>query len=167
MLTRNFFVALADGGGMLMSDLYKNIITTGGSSGSTTLNLRGLFHHMSTLYKGANYGVFFGTGTTPPTLDDYKPEAAITSGLTAGFSSPVRGVADGCEEYSVGVSLTSDNAVTITEVGLIASNYSTSNYSYSTPYFLVERTVLDEPLVFAAGETKVINYTIRFNYPTA
>lgn len=117
-------------------------------------------------------GVYFGSGTTPATPDDYKLENPIATGLSvvapAGVSF-TRG--DGYDEYSVtfGVTASADQVI-ITEIGLkscsytyIASGTQANTYNYA----LFDRTVLDEPITIPAGQSKQVTYTIRFNYGDA
>lgn len=117
-------------------------------------------------------GVYFGSGTTPATPDDYKLENPITTGLSvvapAGVSF-TRG--DGYDEYSVTFGVTaSTDQVTITEVGLKSCSYiyiapGTQANTYN--YALFDRTVLDAPITIPAGQSKQVTYTIRFNYGDA
>ena len=112
----------------------------------------------------SSYGVSFGTGTTPAAASDYCLESILGSTqISVSVPSAVsysRG--DTFDEYSVsfGVTNITDEAITISEVGLIATP-SSSNY------VLVDRTLLDVPVTIPAHETKHIAYTIRFNYGDA
>ena len=106
-------------------------------------------------------GVSFGIGTTPAAVSDYCLESilgdtqiSVTVPSAVSFS---RG--NTYEEYSVtfGVTNKTADAITISEVGLIAAP--------QTAYpVLVDRTVLDAPVTIPAGQSKQITYTIRFNY---
>ena len=114
-------------------------------------------------------GVCFGTGTTPATTSDYCLESILSNtqiSVTApSVVSYSRG--DTFDEYSVsfGVTNITDEAITISEVGLIATPYYVFATQGSTVYYvLVDRTVLDTPVTIPANETKHIAYTIRFNY---
>lgn len=106
-------------------------------------------------------GVSFGIGTTPANTTDYKLENPLPSTqISVSVPSAVsysRG--DTCDEYSVtfGVTNKTSDAITISEIGLIASPQT----SYPV---LVDRTVLDTPVTIPAGQSKQITYTIRFNY---
>ena len=109
-------------------------------------------------------GVSFGTGTTPATASDYSLESILDSTqISVSVPSAVsysRG--DTFDEYSVtfGVTNKAAEAISVSEVGLIAS-------PQSTWYTLVDRTVLDTPVTIPAGQSKQITYTIRFNYGDA
>lgn len=110
------------------------------------------------------FGVSFGAGTTPATLEDYKLENSLSSAqISVNNPSGVsfsRG--DTFDEYSVsfGVTNKTSDAITISEVGLFVSVSKGS----TTSTVLVDRTVLDTPVTIPANETKHIAYTIRFNY---
>ena len=115
-------------------------------------------------------GVVFGTGTTPPTKDDY----CLSGTLLTNFS------------YSAGVTTTPDaNGVTIKaiytitnigsadmtigEIGLMGNIYSSGNTSANQSddrKGFIERTVLDEPVTIQAGGVGTVTYTIRMNDPT-
>jgi hypothetical protein len=102
-------------------------------------------------------GTWFGSGTTPPTRDDFSLENIITEGVTISHPSAVSVTeTDDYVEYSVTFGVTATETVTISEVGLFMSNY-----------VMVERTVLETPITIPAGQSKQVTYTIRMNYPTA
>ena len=113
------------------------------------------------------YGVRFGTGDTPPTLDDYKLSGNNVTGLT--FSTNVVWVKDDDGDGATATyTITNNNTtdVTIQEVGLFQQIYTTRSKEDST-YQLWERTVLDSPVTIPAGGVGQITYTLRVNYPTA
>lgn len=109
--------------------------------------------------------VYFGSGSTPATKDDFTLEAPITSGLSfaQGTSLCVK-TQDG--QYAAWVSHvvknTTSNVINIYEIGLFAQIYNAGNTT-STKYVLMERTVLDEPIVIPAGEEKTVTYKLTFN----
>lgn len=109
-------------------------------------------------------GVSFGTGTTPPTVNDYSLEATISSGLTVATPSVTTVTqTDSYLEATVTFGVLASVETTITEIGykMVCSVPSGSDA------FLVDRTVLDEPITIPAGQSKQITYTIRFNYGDA
>ena len=122
----------------------------------------------------ANPGIYFGSGTTPASEDDYTIEDVITSGITVTVSPN-----DGSGAYyydadsnsesaylTYTITNTGSSAITISEICTF-SNFSTgSDYgasASSTFLFLVDRTVLDVPLVIEAGASGVLRYEIIFN----
>ena len=107
-------------------------------------------------------GILIGTGTTPPTLDDYKMESQIQSGMNASNS---RGFDENGNPYTI-ITLTNatDKAITVGEVGVVTSGYYNAGSSGSK-HILVDRTVLDTPLTIEPGGVGQITYTIRMNYP--
>lgn len=114
-----------------------------------------------------NYGVSFGTGTTPATASDYCLESILgTTQISVTVPSAVtfsRG--DTFDEYSVtfGITNITTEAITISEAGLTAMPFKGNPNHYA----LVDRTVLDTPVTIPAGQSKQITYTIRFNYGDA
>lgn len=109
-----------------------------------------------------NYGsgVYFGNGTTPPTLDDYTFSGEILKNAGATSSVNIEEDDDGATYTAVyTISNTGDTDFTVSEVGLV--------WAYSTYRILFERTVLDTPVTIPAGGVGQVTYTIRFNYPTA
>lgn len=110
-------------------------------------------------------GVRIGSGTTPATLNDYTLEKPITSGCT--FSRPsdvaVSAESDGLSAFATyAVTNTGATALGISEIGLFGQIYIGSSSSATV---LLDRTVLEDPIVINPGESKQITYTIRFNYP--
>lgn len=106
------------------------------------------------------YGVVFGNGTAPATLDDYQLAgdhfqtydafASITSNSTEDYTEIVA-------TYTITNTGTSE--FTISEIGL------TSCYNSYNEGTLVERTLLDTPVTIPAGGVGQVIYTIRTNYP--
>lgn len=121
---------------------------------------------MRTTY-GGNGGVVIGTGTEPPTVDDYTLSGELISGYSFNASikrAPDENGVDMTVTYTITNTGTSD--FTIGEIGLIA-NISNENYSTSASNYkaLLERTVLDTPVTIPAGGVGQVTYTIRMNYP--
>lgn len=101
-------------------------------------------------------GTRFGSGTTPPTGDDYCLENDVGDCLTVTTPSAISvTIKDTYVEYSATFGVTARETVTISEVGLFALSY-----------IMIERTVLEKPIAIEAGQSKQITYTIRLNYPT-
>lgn len=115
-------------------------------------------------------GVLYGAGGTPATVDDYKLEELITSGLTVTGSSFLRMV-DGGMEIVVNHSIYnggSEGAITIREAGRYAlSDYYKSETATNTSSIglLWERTVLETPVTIPQGESRTVTYTVRINFP--
>lgn len=116
-------------------------------------------------------GVHFGTGTTPSSLDDYKMENWIntTTQITVTNQSDFSfSIEDGAliASASFGVTNKTSEAIPVSEVGYVALLYNGSSFS-SSELALLDRTVLEEPIIINPGEAKQLTYTIRMNYPTA
>ena len=108
-------------------------------------------------------GVIFGTGTTPPSIDDYTISGDIITGLNSSavfdtsFDDAGRTVTT---TYTL--TNTNDEAVTIGEIASVMGAGSSSSYA-----ILLERTVLESPITIEPGGVGQVTYTIRMNYPTA
>lgn len=122
-----------------------------------------------------NTGVVFGTGTTPPTVDDYCLSGEIIpSTVTATAAKSVESDETG-RTITVVYTLTNTgaDAVTIGEIGYFVNSdkaaFATLG-SYGNGYYrnigLLDRTVLDTPVTIAAGGVGQVTYTIRMSNPT-
>jgi hypothetical protein len=117
--------------------------------------------------KAAYSGVYFGTGSTPATKNDYKLESPITSGLS--ITNPGGTSVDesnGRYTYVVPflVKNTSEVEVNIWEIGVFGETiYYKSSGAYNVQNVLFERTVLSEPITIAPGEVKVVTYRLTIN----
>lgn len=112
------------------------------------------------------YGVMFGTGDTPVTFDDYKLSGTwLTSGFTYLKNSTCTVDETGIETTATyTITNNSDADITIKEVGLRALQHSTDG---GLAQVLVERTVLDAPVVIEPGGVGQVHYTVRYDFPTA
>lgn len=107
--------------------------------------------------------VAFGTGTTPPTLDDYTLSGNIVTGIstTAKVSG---GFTDSGTEVSATYTITNNNdtAVTIGEIGAFGASGSTTGKGV-----MLERTVLESPITIEPGGVGQVTYTLRCDIQTA
>ena len=105
-------------------------------------------------------GVYFGTGDTPPTLDDYKLSGDVISGISASVDIVCTdgNIDSEYAEIKIVYTVTNSNGeeITIKEVALATSSA-----------IMIDRTVLDTPVTIPAGGIGQVTYTIRMNYPTA
>lgn len=103
-------------------------------------------------------GLVIGSGTTPPTIDDYKMENAITTNLNAG------GVTRSFNANTSNSSITvvqpivniGANTITISEIGLFARYDGASNGC-----MLLSRDVIT-PVTIAPNESKTFVVSIDF-----
>ena len=169
MLTKNYYETVY----ALHKNAGVNLVTTSGGSSSGVL--------ISHLYSSSDasfplciamvrchsdYGVRFGTGSTKPTVDDYKMEEIISSGITVVCPGSVsRSKTPLYEEVAVTYGVTATKDVTIREIGVYCQ--AGAGASYAKTVYLADRTVLETPITLAAGESKQITYAIRFNYPVS
>lgn len=110
----------------------------------------------SNVYPGR---IAVGRGTTTPTLDDYKLENRITSGL----SGSVIRTTDGSGISYVDLTNISDGAITVSEIGLFGQAYSDAGQNSSNS-ILIERSTFD-PITIQPGEIARIEYKININVP--
>ena len=172
MLTKNFYsvVVLKT----LKKTIPKSLIAIDGSVHDHVYyysNTSDVIFNMMYSFKTSttSAGVIIGTGTTPATVSDYKLDSQITTGVSFVNSGATSFNVDD-DGYSMfvtsGVTNNGTEPLPVSEIGLVAQLYngnSASNYCYP----LLDRTVLEEPIVINPGETKQLTYTIRMNYPTA
>lgn len=129
-----------------------------------------MYKWASTIY---SEGVFFGTGTTAPTKDDYKPENALTESDIS-VANPSQIIVNQTDDYieaivCFAVTNISSSAITISEIGCLGFLRGSSNASYYTadsthPPYLAERQLLETPITLEAGEAEGIQYRVRFSY---
>lgn len=134
-----------------------------GATGQTSSYTDGFGPSMKFVTTSGN-GVHFGTGTTEPIFDDYKLSGDVISASKFSYSAVLSSESDDegisyTAEYTI--SNTDSDSFTIGEIGLFT--YATNNIGL----FMVERTVLDEPVTIPAGGVGRVTYTIRMEYPTA
>lgn len=170
MITNNFYKAiLTIMGGGYATDL-KTLINTAGQFSQTSNNAYQAFSGFSNGAKtvvtaaavSASPGMAFGTGTVPPTPEDYWLSGNVITTLNIVACVVTSGVSDGFLRMSneVTVKNTSDTeTVVINEMGVVGKFNYGSSYSYAC---LTDRTVLDTPLTLAPGEQGVITYTLNW-----
>lgn len=110
----------------------------------------------------SNYGaVFFGSGSTPPTEDDYAGETGISA---TGFSIIEDRYAQAVDfsyaERAWTLKNGSENEAVIREICLFGSvgTSASNNVAYVC---LMERTVLDDPIIIKPGEAKTITVRVE------
>lgn len=124
-------------------------------------------------WHGIWHGVFFGTGKTPPTVNDIIMESPISvasNDATRGdllLQSPGGNgisvvIGDEYTQLAATHYVTNNtaNTIEISELGL----YGKFENDPGIMPFLLDHTVLDEPVILPPGETQAITYEIRFPY---
>lgn len=109
-------------------------------------------------------GIVLGSGNTPPTIDDYCLESMITSGLSP--KTIISNDENGDLKYTITMTNTSQNPITIGEVGIMSKVYTGANTNTSN-IVLMERTVLEEPITIPANGVGVVTYITGFAVPEA
>ena len=164
MFTRNYY-------NILKSFLMKAMITNGvtlpnGNSadctygGSTGSHLQ-IAPNINGLYTTQNAGyVTVGSGSTPPTLDDYKVENPLSYIASSGLTTTTDENLSMLKTF--GIVNQGTESCTIREVGLWGTSYYKNGNSY-TNVVLIYRKVLDEPYTLAPGESGYM--TLKFDPP--
>lgn len=98
-------------------------------------------------------GMIVGTGTTQPTLSDYKLENRLTTGYDCSLSLPDGSNLIGSKNMVMTLSITATENITINEIGYVRG-------IGEDFYVLLDRNVLETPLTIQTGETKSIEYKI-------
>ena len=107
-------------------------------------------------------GVLFGTGTTPPTLNDYTISGEAVKNLSVSVAYKET---DDESVHTLEILYTITNVATEpVTIGEIAAFCGTGINAKGA---LLERTVLDSPVTIPAGGVGQVTYTVRMNYPTA
>jgi hypothetical protein len=174
MLTKNFYNwAMATLTNKTIVNGYVGIDGTTYNADRTSSVPKDLWEGMRTIYTsalkpGTGNGASaaqIGTGVTPATADDYRLESIITSGISVATPSAVTVTKenDFVAVYATyTVTNTGTTSLAVSEIGL----FSTGRQGNEALIVLMDRTVLESPIVINPGEAKPITYTIRFNYPT-
>lgn len=109
------------------------------------------------------YGIMFGTGNVPPSVDDYKMSGDVISTISILARSAQSSFdAGGVHTTSVLTvqNTSSTDTIVINEIGFVAYTFTASSRG---AYTLVDRTVLDEPLTLAPGEQGVITHMLDWS----
>lgn len=126
----------------------------------------------SSQYNHFDYGVFFGSGNEPVSIDDYKLSGNVVSGFTFSYNDESTYAEDGSYcivRYNYTITNNNDSEITIGEVGLFYESTwyvrATSSAPYTHHYYMFERTALETPITIPAGGVGQVEYTIQMNYP--
>ncbi len=111
----------------------------------------------------ANAGICVGSGSTAPTITDYKIETQIAHGVGAGqlsygdvtFSVPVASATVSQFTITRNFANGSGGAITVNEIGLICT---TKDLIYVDRYLLLIRDVIGGGISVPNGETLTVNY---------
>ena len=119
-------------------------------------------------------GVFFGSGNTAATIDDYKLEGTILTNCTCSYTDGSYFESDGSSStnrFTYTITNNNDTDITIGEIGLFCEYHNPSKKSYSTydhVYYMFERTALENPIAIPAnGGVGQVTYAVQLDYPVA
>ena len=107
-------------------------------------------------------GVYFGSGTTPPTKEDYTLEAPIASGLS-GIGHKAKAdlvIYDNGKAKAEGnylIKNETDEDITVSEVGYFSRSIVYTTVGKLTMY---DRSLVEPPVVIPPGEVRMITYRI-------
>lgn len=172
MLTKNFYnAAMAYWASKSVSNAIRLLDGTYSKIFPYTNGFKLLASIKDVASNAANVGIQFGTGTTPSSPDDYTVENWLDTSTQIAVTNPTDynvSQEDGAVSISVsfGVMNKTSEAIPVSEICYNATIYPSSSTA-NAKNVLLDRTVLEEPIVINPGETKQLTYTIRMNYPTA
>ena len=123
---------------------------------------------VSTVTNNSQYtGVYFGTGPTAPTKEDYRLESPITTGLNIINPDGIVSEENGNGQYVFSTTFlvenTTENEMNIWEVGLFGQAVTYASSSRTNYPVLFDRQVFTEPVNLQPGERKLVTYKITFN----
>lgn len=179
MFLKNWYHALA--GGMVYGSS-PNLINVNGSAVTTSYVYNDIMafiklgysndssynptmHKIRTTYTGSG-GVVLGTGTTPPSMNDYRLSGELITTVTSTAVITKEFDESGATITALyTITNTGTDSITIGELGLKGN----CSNSYSSESYMVmwERTVLDSPVTIQPGGVGQVTYTIRIEVPTA
>lgn len=170
MLTKNFYrglsVGVAPAGASCTGVDYSGSIKTMYNAGGNYDYIHRFGSCSSFVKSGASEGVAFGTGDTAPTLDDYTLSGSFITTANASYTRIANFYDEGMTlTRTYTITNTGSADITIKEVAQFARIVSSSSTS-SWCYYMVDRTLLDEPVTIPAGGVGQVTYTITMDYPT-
>lgn len=115
------------------------------------------------------YGLFFGSGNTPATVDDYKLAGDTIMGCTCSYANKSTYNSDGSTSaliYDYTITNNNDAEIIIGEIGIFfETRWKHSNAGNGWYFNMIERTALETPITIPAGGVGQVTYTIRMDYP--
>lgn len=134
-------------------------------------NLNGTVVDSTDVFLFSGYGIVFGSGNAPATIDDYKLSGDPISGITNSYTKESTFAENGSlGDISIVYTITNNNEtdITIGEIGYFTENYvQMANGKMRHVAYLWERTALESPITIPAGGVGQVEYTIRMNYPVS
>ena len=125
-------------------------------------------------YPGNNYqnvrfsnglvGIVVGSGSTPSSENDYSLESMIKSGLSATtptLESSIDNNGNVVLSATFSLTNTSDSPITVSEIGYVCKHPGAIAYNQANTgdkSILLDRTVLESPVVIGAGNSATIRY---------
>lgn len=119
----------------------------------------GLYSNTEFSNNSSNTGIVFGSGTTPPTLEDYKLESPYGSGV----------IGEGVSSSNVQISNARyENGKFKANVSILITNKSSeaieiNEFAIGAGYYMIYRAVLAETLTIPANSSATMHYTVEIN----
>lgn len=170
MLLKNFIISLASGVATPFTANSSNPLfrkaTTGTEYKIKSGSLSSIYSISGSMYNtkdvngietaGCYKGIVLGTGTTPPTYNDFKIEAPVES---SGYSNNSYSISADCQQVlTQSYTNKSSEDITVTELGLFVSD---ADSGPSFAKVLLTRNVI-EPVTIKPNGTKT--FTIKIDY---
>lgn len=152
---------------------YEGTINSGGTSLSEFPSVNNINRYVTTLSTSYTtntfYGVAFGDGTVPPTVEDVKLSGKQHTWIQSSNTTCELSYGEDTDDLLVTAVYTINNTtgsdVTISEVGFFGcTQFYNSSIGYRYIPVLLERTLLDVPITIPAGGVGKVTYTIRRSY---
>lgn len=128
------------------------------------------YNNASFTLNATSVGISVGSGNNAATDEDYNLQTTITAGLS-GTVTGTKGIDSNGRPYStfnVVLSNTTTSDIVVREIGFKANINAGTNPdaigNNSNRCYLIDRTVLPEPVTVPAGSSAAILYTLRTEY---
>lgn len=142
----------------------KQVLASHESTAKVVFNsLINTMNHISTSSSNSVLYLKVGTGTIPPTINDFQLNY-IEDNISCD-STVIGNSANNTKTYTATFSNPMHSDITITEIGLYGKIMYCNNGTTGETYyddFLLDRTVLSTPITIPAGESKAITYELGF-----
>jgi hypothetical protein len=121
------------------------------------------------LYSAKNLSITVGTGSSAPSKTDYKLENSVSASMT--FTTRTHSVViDNAKNTHVicqaSGHYTGEDTVTLREIGILKTLYTSSSSTNNTTSVLLARSLLEKPITLNTNDSFAIEYEIVFGQGT-
>lgn len=124
----------------------------------------------STLTRNSHFAwkIAFGDGDQTPTLSDYALSGNLLTTISVLTWQTAREVANGVSTYTVKMAVqnTGTESVSIKEIGSFYPLMAGEGQNSESCWYLMERTLLDNPITIDAGNSGTVIFTVSQEFPT-